>query len=89
MSEWKFETSELKPNIEKIAKYLHRQNSYRHRFLMGIVNGLGVAIGATFVAGVLFAIATKTIDRVEDIPLVGDWVEDARLKDVVENNSPK
>jgi uncharacterized membrane protein YciS (DUF1049 family) len=84
MAKWEFEPEDLNSNLKDIEKYLRRIGSYRHRFLMGIVNGFGVAIGATIVAGVFFTIASVTIDKAEDIPIIGEWIERSDVKDVVD-----
>ena len=45
--------NDLERNIEQLTRAVEKQNSYVQRFLLGIVGGIGTAIGATVIAGLV------------------------------------
>lgn len=49
----------LTQEIEQLTRTLQKSNSFWRAFLLGIVRGLGVAIGATIIAALAIAILVK------------------------------
>lgn len=49
----------LTQEIEQLTQTLKKSNSFWRAFLLGIVRGLGVAIGATIVAAITIAVLAK------------------------------
>lgn len=62
---------ELEDEVEK-------QNSFGHTFLKGTLQGLGTVIGATVLLTILGSVFALFVDTfgLEDIPVVGQWVEE-------------
>lgn len=73
--------NKLQENIANLNKKYKREHSFKFNFVMSIVRGVGTAIGATIIAGILIAILSKTIDSVNDVPILNKLVE----QDVIQN----
>jgi len=74
-------------NFDKLNKNLERQNSFGFTLLKGVFWGVGTVIGASIVAGILIAILHKTINTVDEIPIVGNFIEKTiNTEDVYEFN---
>jgi len=78
------QTNSLNQSIKNLNKSLNRSISFKYVFLRGIVNGLATAIGATIVAGLVIGILSRTIDSINDIPILGEFVDTTNLKEVIE-----
>jgi hypothetical protein len=68
---------------EKLIKNLHslkvsvdRSVSFKRTFLLGIVRGIGVVIGATLLAGLVLGWLASTFDTASSIPFVGPYFND-------------
>jgi len=57
-------------HLKEIQRQLEKINSPWRRFTMGILQGLGTAIGATLVAGILIIILNQVVRSVNDIPIL-------------------
>jgi hypothetical protein len=77
----KDQLSEVNRNLEELTERLSKQNSFLRRFFMSILTGLGSAIGAIVVFGILLAIVSASIDRASDLPLIGKYFDE--INDVV------
>lgn len=51
----------LSVEIKSLREHLTRINSLRYRLLLGIVGGVGTAIGATVIAAILFVIISRLV----------------------------
>ena len=51
----------LAKEVSRVATALERQNSAKRRFLMGIVFGVGTAIGASIIASLIVILAVKAL----------------------------
>lgn len=49
---------------------LRKQLSFKRNFLMSMLNGVGYAIGATLIAGVVIAILSASIRSIQDVPVL-------------------
>lgn len=67
-----------KKQLLSLNKYLEKLTDPKKIFLFGIVRGLGAAVGATIVAGLLFWILSRAFTTVEDVPVLKDLVENFR-----------
>jgi predicted membrane protein len=65
----------------KINRLLTRRLSFKHIFMLGLVQGLGTALGATIIAGVVLALLLRFANFL-DIPLINQYIESRT------NNSP-
>ena len=74
----------LEENLVELNEHMAKANSLGRAFVIGILKGLGVALGATLVLGLLVTLLLKTIQTVEDIPIINDFVKELRLGEVVE-----
>lgn len=55
------EELDLAEEIKELRKHLTRINSFRYRLLLGIIGGVGTAIGATVIAAILFVIISRLV----------------------------
>jgi hypothetical protein len=55
---------QLSTEVARVADALETQNSARKRFVMGVVFGVGTAIGASIIASVLVLIFSQTLSAV-------------------------
>lgn len=69
--------------VKQILDRLNKITKYQYVFLRGLVSGVGTAIGATIIAGVLFAFLSQLISRTEDIPVINVIVEESNLRQFV------
>jgi len=49
--------------IEMVNKNVQKHLSYRAYFIRGLWQGLGIVIGSTIFAGMMYSLATKIVDR--------------------------
>lgn len=61
--------------LAALNKYLEKLTDPKKIFLFGILRGVGAAIGATLVAGILFWILTRLFNTVDDVPVLKDFIE--------------
>ncbi|MDD3647510.1 MAG: DUF5665 domain-containing protein [Candidatus Dojkabacteria bacterium] len=78
------DVKKLNKNMKKLEETIDRSVSLKWNLLKGIVNGVGYAIGATIIFGILIAILSKTINTVEDIPVLNTILENIRIEGVIE-----
>lgn len=79
-----------KPDAERnqlqgVGRYLERLTNPRNVFFLGVVRGVGAAVGATIVAGILFWFLSRIYSTVEDIPVLNDFVQS--IKQAIGNNN--
>lgn len=76
-----FHMAESENNLEKklshIARQLgqldtklQKQLSFKRNFLLSVVSGVGYAIGATIIAGIVIAILSWSISSIQDVPIL-------------------
>lgn len=73
-----------KEQLQSLTKYLEKLTDPKKIFLFGVIRGLGAAVGATIVAGLIFWLMSRVFTTVEDVPVLKDLVENFR--DVVNRN---
>lgn len=71
--------------LNEINEKLEKRVSLLENFKVGIVRGLGTAIGATIVAGIALALLSRVIDQVEDVPIIDDFVERTNLEESIDS----
>ena len=49
--------------IEKVNKVVKKEFSFKRIFLRGLLQGLGIVIGSTILAGVLYSVSVKFVDK--------------------------
>ncbi len=54
----------LSKELARVASALERQNSVKRRFFMGVVFGVGTAIGASLIASVIVLIMVRALSVV-------------------------
>ncbi|GEM_PF-1358302 len=80
------EIASLAESSRKLAQILERLEKERcllitestrkylwYRFLGGVANGLGSAIGATIVVGIVLVLLRHFLNQVQILPVVGKW----------------
>ncbi len=70
---------ELDIQLERIEQQLTKQLSFKHNFLISIVRGVGYALGATIIAGLLLTMLSWSIDSIQDVPLFNKILLDPQL----------
>jgi len=78
---------DLQNEIRLLAHQVKKQNSYVHKFLLGVVSGLGTAIGATIVASILILILSFFVRSIEDIPILKNIIESIQLDQLVSEDN--
>ena len=73
--------------LTEIDEKLNRMVSIKYTFLLGIVRGFGVAVGATIVAAIAFALLSTIIDTVDDVPILKDIIESSSIDDAVQEGN--
>ncbi|MCR4312515.1 MAG: DUF5665 domain-containing protein [Candidatus Uhrbacteria bacterium] len=71
---------------ERLARAMEKQTSLGWRFLLGIIGGVGTAIGATIIASVLVYIMIQFLQTVGWENIVDEWKAEMRatISDEVE-----
>lgn len=78
-------TRDLIREIEELTHSIKRQNSYTRGFWAGVIKGVGYAIGATILFGILLAIIGY-IARNSEVGWITDLIQWANLEDQVNLN---
>lgn len=76
---------DLLESLDRLNELTGKQISVRHRFLLGMIQGVGTAIGATILAGILFAFLAWTFRSASDIPWLSDLVDQINWEQVLIN----
>ncbi len=58
--------------VEKTNRLLAKQNSFKRNFALSIVQGMGSALGATLVAGIVIAIIYQLLVSLNALPFFQD-----------------
>ncbi len=71
----------LEVELSRIAKALERQNDFKRRFLVGVVFGLGTALGASIVASLIILsfsslLSAFGLDQFSPIPNAAQVLEE-------------
>jgi len=69
--------------LHKIDRLLTKRLSFRHIFMLGLVQGLGITLGATIIAGLFLALLLRFFNFL-DIPLVNQYIETSTKNSPVE-----
>lgn len=72
--------------IEKLNANIEKQISFKRNFLLSLVKGVGYAIGAAVVAGVLIAVLNLFIHGIQDIPVIGKVFSDPQVQGLFGGN---
>lgn len=67
---------ELVEEIDELNQEMHKQNSGVRIFWTGILRGLGTAIGATLLFGVIITVLSLIVNGTEStwIQMIADWI---------------
>ena len=68
---------DLNKNITEAIETLKNRDAKKRVFFRGIISGVGTAIGATLVAGILLGVLAQFLVGLENLPLVGDAISEA------------
>ena len=74
----------LKSELEKLTKELKLQNSAKRRFFLGIVSGVGSALGATIVASLVIILLSQVIKTVDDLPILNSFMMTSSVDTVIQ-----
>lgn len=89
------EKSDFEPTknqLDKIAKNLEILTSLRHTFLRAIIVGVGTALGASIVAGIVMIWATRVIQTIDYIPFIQGIISSERIQNSIQEavmNAPR
>ena len=69
-------------NMERVNNTVRKEFSFKRIFFRGLLQGLGFVIGSTILAGILYSISTKFIDKhfIEENTLRYHLKQDGLLK---------
>ena len=68
------EVESLTEQIRKLNAKLYKQTTPKYVFIHALVAGIGSAVGATLIAGMVIAVLAQTIHTIEDVPIIGNIV---------------
>lgn len=64
--------------LTDLRSLIQKQTSLKFAFARGLVYGLGTVVGATVLIGVLGWFLGGVFDDPEDVPIIGDAIEESR-----------
>ncbi len=67
----------LNRNIEVLNEFMEKFTSFKYRFLLSVVTGVGGVIGATIVAAILFGILSTILQSLGGVPYLQQLIEEA------------
>jgi hypothetical protein len=73
-----------KKNLAIISKSLAKRTSFKYSFAMSILTGVGAAIGATIIFGLVISMTSQVISNSEGRPLLSKIIEVFNLQTVVD-----
>lgn len=71
------EIRKLQESIDILNERMGKLTSFKHRFYMAIVTGVGTVIGATIIAAILFTILSAVLQSLGGIPYLQDLLDRA------------
>lgn len=77
-------TEELTVQLKKLNVKLAKQLSFKHELLISIVRGIGYAIGAGIIAGLIIAILSWTVNSIQDVPVLNDIFASPEIKNALD-----
>lgn len=78
-------TPELDTQLTKLNHNLSKQLSFKRNLLMSIVSGVGYALGASLIAGLVIAILSWSIDSIQDVPVLNKIFSSQELQQTLNN----
>lgn len=79
------EVESLTEQVRKLNTKLYKQTTAKYVFLHALIAGIGSAIGATIIAGMVIGILAQTIHTIEDVPIVGNIVRNKLIQSQFNN----
>lgn len=73
-----------KNQIEKISKNLDKLTSLPHTFARAILVGVGTALGASIIAGVVMIWASRAIQTIDYIPFVQEIITSEEIQNSIQ-----
>jgi hypothetical protein len=74
------DNSDLNRDIEELNKLLKKRVSFERNFLLSIVSGIGSAIGAVLIGGLLIGLIVSNLDK---IPFINDFLSTDQVKEYI------
>lgn len=74
------EVTSLNEQMRKLNARIRKQTSAKYVFFHAVLAGIGSALGATLIAGIVIGILAQTIHTIEDIPIVGNLVQNELIQ---------
>lgn len=78
-------SDDLNSNISKLTAVINKQISFKRSFFLALVQGVGTAIGATLVAGIVVALIYQFILSVDNIPLIQKLIPPSYIENIVKS----
>lgn len=75
----------LQQDIQTANRLLHRQVSLLHLMLRSLLGGVGYALGATLVFGVVIALLVRFLELTEHIAFIQDFAGRLEILDALED----
>ena len=64
----------LTAQLQKTNVYLQKQITFKRNFLLSVVSGIGYALGASILAGILIAVLSATVNSISDVPILNKLI---------------
>lgn len=81
--ETKLET--ISNHLAKLDTSIQKKLSFKRNFLLSIVKGVGYAIGATLIAGIVIAILSWSISSIQDVPILNKILTASDIEQTLRN----
>lgn len=63
-------SDEILLELKKVNSNLSKQISFKRGFLLSMIQGIGTAVGATLIAGIVIALLYQFIISIDTLPLI-------------------
>ena len=82
------ETIATSAQIERLNKLMTNQLSLPRVFVRGVIGGVGSALGATIVFGLLVALIAWAVVTLVNVPVVGNYIDQDYVNEQLQLETP-
>lgn len=73
----------LKQSIDRLDRSIRQQNSLSRVFVRAIVAGVGSALGASLVAGIVVVLLARILQTIDYIPFISGVISSQEIQDAL------
>ena len=81
--------SDISKELTELTAQLQLQNSPTRRFFLGIITGVGTALGATIVASLIILILARVVSTIDEIPFLDKIIDSNKIDQLIETRTKK